>query len=138
MIKTIILACLGLGLIQFIPYGKDHTNPKVLNVPKWDSVQTKELFTKACAACHSNNSVYPKYASYAPVSWLVQSDIDEGRDHFNISTIGYGGRQKTNEIGEVINSGEMPPMIYTVMHKEAILSKSEKQALIKGLQKTLK
>ncbi|WP_297442502.1 heme-binding domain-containing protein, partial [Sulfurimonas sp.] len=59
-LKKIILFLIGLFvLIQFVPYGRDHTNPKVMNEPQWDSVQTKTIFTNACADCHSNETKWP-------------------------------------------------------------------------------
>ena len=41
-------------LLQLIPFGKDHTNPPVISEPNWDSPQTRELATRACFDCHSN------------------------------------------------------------------------------------
>jgi hypothetical protein len=34
-------------LIQFIPYGHDHTNPVVVKEPLWDTPRTQELFNLA-------------------------------------------------------------------------------------------
>ena len=79
------LALLGFGLaIQLVPYGRDHTNPPVLAEPAWDAPRTRELFFQACKDCHSNETVWPGYASLAPMSWLVQHDVEEGREHFNV------------------------------------------------------
>ena len=63
---------------QFIPYGKDHTNPPVNGEPAWSSPRTRELMVRACFGCHSNSVEYPSYASVAPISWVVQSNVDEG------------------------------------------------------------
>lgn len=41
-------------LIQLVPYGRNHSNPAVLNEPKWDSTQTRALAKRACFDCHSN------------------------------------------------------------------------------------
>ncbi len=38
---------------------------------------------RACWDCHSNETRWPWYSSVAPVSWLVQRDVDEGRDELN-------------------------------------------------------
>jgi hypothetical protein len=122
--------------IQFIPYGKDHINPKVVSEPKWDSPKTRELFMKACADCHSNESKYPIYSNVAPISWLVEHDIQEGRSKFNISMWGSQTKNEGEDAAEEIVHGEMPMSIYVLMHKEADLSKEEKQVLIDGLEKT--
>ncbi len=135
------LAVIVFLLIQLIPYGKDHTNPPVTGEPAWDSPQTRELAKRACFDCHSNETVYPWYSNVAPVSWLVMRDIEEGRGRLNFSEWEAGSKraQRANsEVGEVISNGEMPLPIYLLQHPEAKLSEAEKQALIEGLEASLK
>ena len=136
MKKTILSTIFAFALIQFIPYGKDHTNPEVKSEIKWDTKKTKELFEKACADCHSNTTKYPWYSNIAPVSWLIAHDIKEGREHFNISMIGYQKRNKQKDAAEEIQEGEMPPLIYILNHSEAKLSKEETKELVNGLKAT--
>lgn len=133
VIATAIAAIVG---IQFIPYGKDHTNLPVMSEPQWDSARTKELFSRACADCHSNETKYPWYSNVAPVSWLVARDIDEGREHFNVSVWGIQKKNEGEDAAKEVRKGEMPMWIYTVAHPEARLSGVEKQELINGLEKT--
>lgn len=125
------------GLIQLVPYGRNHTNPPVVREPNWDSPATRELAKRACFDCHSNETVYPWYSKIAPASWLLQRDIDEGRRKLNFSEWGQR-RVRVDEVVEVIESGEMPMPIYLPMHPEARLTAAEKQALIQGLQASLK
>jgi len=119
--------------IQFIPYGKNHSIPPVVAEPKWDSPRTKELFVRACADCHSNETKWPWYSNIAPVSWLVQYDVQEGREHFNVSMWGIQKKNKGDEAKEEFEEGEMPPWFYLLPHPEAKLSDSEAKALSKGL-----
>ena len=72
-------------LIQVVPYGRNHANPPVLNEPRWDSPKTRQLAVRACYDCHSNETIWPWYSNVAPVSWLVQKDVDQGRDEINFS-----------------------------------------------------
>ena len=123
-------------IIQFIPYGKEHENPKVVQEVNWNNKHTKQLFTKACAACHSNNTVWPWYSNIAPVSWLVSHDVAEGREHFNVSMWNIQAKNKGDEAAEELEEGEMPMAIYTLMHPEAKLTIQEKVELIKGLKET--
>lgn len=134
--KIAIAAIAAIVGIQFIPYGKDHTNPPILSQPEWDSPHTQELFNRACADCHSNETAYPWYSNIAPVSWLVTHDIDEGREHFNVSTLGVQPKNEAREAAKEVREGEMPMWIYTITHPEAKLSETEKQTLIIGLEKT--
>jgi hypothetical protein len=48
----------------------------------------RTLLKNACYDCHSNETVYPKYAFIAPVSWSVKSHVNEGREHLNFSVWG--------------------------------------------------
>jgi len=135
--KTLSVAVIAAVVaIQFIPYGKDHTNPPIVSEPQWDSPRTKELFNRACADCHSNETAYPWYSNIAPVSWLIAHDIDEGREHFNVSMWGSQKKNEGEDAAKEIREGEMPMWFYTIPHPEAKLSSSEKQELISGLEKT--
>lgn len=136
-IKVLSIAAVVMAAaIQFIPYGKDHTNPPVVSSPQWDSPRTKELFTRACADCHSNETKYPWYSHIAPVSWLVMHDIEEGREKLNLSMLGVQKKNKVKDASDEIKEGEMPILPYLLAHPEARLSDTEKQELISGLEKT--
>ena len=134
--KAILATILGFGVIQLIPYGKNHTNPNVQNEPKWDSKDTRALFMRACGDCHSFETKWPWYSNVAPISWLVQSDVNEGREHFNTSMWGLQKKNKSKDAYEELEDSEMPPLIYTLNHPKAKLSKQEKERLISGLKKT--
>lgn len=140
--KVIVFGILGAVvfglLIQLIPFGKDHTNPPVVGEPAWDSPETRALAQRACFDCHSNETVWPWYSNIAPVSWLVYRDVEEGRSKLNFSEWGVSRQEDLEEIIEVIQNGEMPMPIYLIQHPEARLSAEEKQALITGLQNSLK
>ncbi len=136
-IKTITISVVLLGVaIEFIPYGRDHTNPQVVQEPKWDTPKTRTLFMRACADCHSNETKWPWYSNVAPVSWLVQHDVDEGREHFNISNWLHQKKNKGDESAQELREGEMPPLVYLPAHPEARLSATEKKELVQGLVNT--
>jgi hypothetical protein len=132
--KLLIVLLVLFVLIQFIQYGRDHDNPPVTNQVSWDNDFTKETFYNACADCHSNETKWPWYSNIAPVSWLVQSDVDEGREHFNIST--FDGMEEANEAYEMVEEGEMPLGIYLPLHPEANLDEKQKAKFIEGLKAT--
>jgi cytochrome c551/c552 len=125
------------GLIQLIPYGRNHTNPPVVVKPTWDSQLTKTLAQRACFDCHSNETTWIWYTDIAPVSWLTQSDVDRGRRRLNFSDWTGSGRG-VGELAETISRGSMPPFYYVWMHPTANLSAAEKQQLINGLAASLK
>lgn len=136
-LKVISVAViLGAVAIQFIPYGKDHTNPPVMSEVQWDSPRTQELFNRACADCHSNETKYPWYSNIAPISWLITHDIDEGREKMNVSMIGIQKKNKLKDAADEVKEGEMPIPPYLIAHPEARLSDAEKKELASGLEKT--
>lgn len=127
-----------LVLIQLVPYGRAHTNPPVVQEPAWDSPTTRALAKRACFDCHSNETAWPWYTNVAPVSWMIQRHVDEGRQKLNFSDWGNSREREVDEIAEVILEGEMPLPNYLPMHPEARLTPAEKQALIDGLNASLR
>ena len=127
-----ILAVLGLA-IQIVPYGHARTNPAVRKEPAWDGPATRELAVRACYDCHSNQTVWPWYAKMAPVSWLIQNDVEDGRRKLNFSEWDRPQRE-ARAVTRRIQRGSMPPWYYVMMHSQAKLSDAEKQALVRGLQ----
>jgi hypothetical protein len=121
--------------IQFIPYGRGYNDPPVKAEPKWDSPKTRELFFRACGDCHSNETVRPWYSLIAPITWLIQRDIDKGRAALNVSE---WGRPEGNsgDVAAVVQNGLMPPTRYTTLRPSAKLADSEKQAFVQGLVAT--
>ena len=122
--------------IQFVPYGRDHSNPPVVSEPKWDTPKTKEFFVRACADCHSNETKWPWYSNIAPISWLNQYDVEEGREHFNVSMWGVQKKNKGDESKEEFEKGEMPPWFYVIAHPDAKFTESEAKEFMKGLVAT--
>jgi len=122
---------------QAVPYGRSHTNPPVAAEPKWDSSGTRALAARACFDCHSNLTRWPSYSNVAPVSWLVQRDVDGGRAALNFSEWNRP-QDGAGDVSEAISSGSMPPWFYPLMHPRASLSKADQQRLIAGLAATLR
>ena len=122
-------------VIQFLPYGQQHINPPVAAEPNWDNPRTRDLFFRACANCHSNQTNWPWYSHLAPVSWLVARDVRKGRSFLNISEWGRP-RNKGDETARMVEKGEMPLWFYSMVHPEATFSPAEKQEFINGLVTT--
>lgn len=135
--KKIVFWCLvGFAIIQFIPVDKvnkpvDQSKNfvKVENTPE----KVAALLKNACYDCHSDETVYPKYAYIAPFSWSVKSHVNEGREHLNFSVWGsYNKDLKQNMLKNSIQTIEnkvMPMPAYIVYHPEANLSKEDRLLL---------
>lgn len=125
------------GLIQLVPYGRSHQNPPLRSEPTWDRPETRALAKRACFDCHSNETEWPWYSWVAPVSWLVEHDVVEGREYLNFSEWDRE-QEEADEAPETVAEGEMPPWNYLPVHPEARLTAEERAALIEGLAETIR
>lgn len=132
-----LLAGLGaLLVLQLIPYGHQHTNPPVIKKIAWENSTAADLVTRACYDCHSHETSWPWYSWVAPVSWLVQHDVEEGRRKLNFSD--WNGNRKGENIDKIekeLREGEMPPLPYLLAHPRSRLTVAEKKTLCDGLAK---
>ena len=137
VIAAVGVVVIGFGLMQAVPYGRDHANPPVTGEPTWSSDATRALMVRACYQCHSSEVQYPAYASIAPTSWAVQRHIDEARGAINYSQFATDPGQADETI-QVIRDGSMPPAYFTRfgINPGAKLTDAERDALIAGLEKT--
>lgn len=124
------------GLLQLVPYGRTHSNPRRRAEPAWDSPRTRELAVRACFNCHSNETKWPWYADVAPMSWLVQFDVDTAREVMNLSEWQRPYTLSGNA-GQRVRDGIMPPYKYKMAHPEANLTPEEATELARGLDATI-
>jgi len=133
--KKILLWAMGAAvvvfiLIQFVPYGRtSHSNPAATNPFKWTDPQAEAIAKTSCYDCHSNETDWWWATNVAPMSWLIQRDVDGARSSFNFSE--WAGVPSVAELSEAID-GAMPPFQYTMIHPDAKLTDAEKQALTAG------
>ena len=142
LFRFAIVLLLLFGAIQLVPYGRNHTDPRVVAEPKWDSPATRKLAVTACFDCHSNQTKWWWATDVAPFSWLVYRDVQKGRQILDFSEWGtplQGGRSSDPQrIAESVLSGRMPPIQYWIAHWNAKLSSAQKQQLAKGLLASLR
>lgn len=125
-----LVVLIALAAIQLFPI--DRTNPAVeREIPAPPEVHT--VLRRACYDCHSNETVWPWYARVAPVSWMLQHDVGEGRRKANFSTWNrYDAvRQKKliREIWKEVARKDMPPWAYVAVHPPAKLSERDREVL---------
>lgn len=93
----------------------------------------QQILAKACNDCHSNNTRYPWYAEVQPVGWWLANHVKDGKRHLNFDEFTSGPiarrYKKLDECIEQVKNGDMPLPSYTIIHKDAILTDAEKQAL---------
>jgi hypothetical protein len=92
------------------------------------------ILVKACNDCHSNKTRYPWYAEVQPVSWWLANHVTNGKAHFNFNEFSsYRAAKQYKKMEECIDEvkdGGMPLPSYTWIHKDAILTDTEKKAFL--------
>ncbi len=137
MLRKILIGLLIVFVvIQFIrpERNKSTDNTKdiatVYAIPS--DVQT--ILKTSCYDCHSNNTTYVWYDEIQPVRWWIENHIKEGKTELNFSEFAtYPLKKqlhKIEEIGDVVDAGEMPLSSYTIAHTDAKLSEEQKQTLV--------
>ena len=141
-----------IALIQFVPV--QHSNPPAADPVVFADPKAEAIAKRSCYDCHSNQTTWPWYSYIAPFSWYTINHVEEGRARLNFSDVaatlaqprrergGEGGEQQTTadlaeHSAETIDRGSMPPSYYTLIHKDAILSAADKEALIAGINQAL-
>jgi len=100
-----------------------------MNVPP----SVRSILERSCFDCHSNQTRWPWYSSFAPVSWLVANDVKEGRGHLNFSEWGTYTRKrqiaKLDMMVSEVDKNQMPLKTYLLLHRDATLSEADKDVL---------
>ena len=146
--KIIIKKILFIGLIIFlliqlyqparnISFEQDITGnfTKVYNVPKNFEI----ILRTSCYDCHSNNTYYPWYSYIQPARFFMERHIKEGKEELNFNEFGNYSKRRQNSklkaISKEIESNEMPLSSYTLIHKNAILTASQKKKVLDWINK---
>jgi hypothetical protein len=91
------------------------------------------IVERACQNCHSDRTTWPAYSYLPLVSWAIEKDVAEGREHMNLSHWDdYSADDKRDllaRISSVVRGRQMPLPRYVWLHPEARLSDEEIQAI---------
>ena len=127
------LLLLGFVIIQFFRPAKNKsegTSKNDISTLYTVPLDVQNILKTSCDDCHSNNTVYPWYAEIQPVSWWLNSHIEDGKKDLNFSEFAtYRIRRqykKLEEINELVKENEMPLDSYLWIHKDAKLSDQQK------------
>jgi hypothetical protein len=136
---VLLIALVG---IQFVPTTRNQTDvvPRtdfmiVNDVPK----DIENIVKTSCYDCHSNNTEYPWYNKVQPVAWFLEDHITHGKEELNFNEWDtYSSRRKNSKLKSVISQvedGEMPLTSYTLVHRDAKLSDTEKKTVLDWVSK---
>jgi cytochrome c len=136
MFATIAILATSVGLSFAHPWGDvrsgsspHHPILEGTDVP----FEVRHILETKCADCHSSNTTWPPYSRFAPVSWLIELDVHQGRTHLDLSQWQRYDQESRidllSKIGSEARSGEMPVKQYLLLHPHAKLSASEQELL---------
>ncbi len=137
--KLLLVLLTLIGVVSIL------NHPRPLDSPRnglFDGAQITSgvlaVVDRACRDCHSDRTRYPWYSYIAPISWLVERDVAEGRQHLNLSRWGeYSVLRKERCLSEIANQvedGGMPLRPYTFVHRSARLSPADVDILFEWTQ----
>ena len=133
--KLILPAVLGIfAALQL--FNPARTNPPVITdfiAAASPPAPVAASLRAACYDCHSHETKWPWYSRVAPVSWLIVSDTDEGREHLDFSDWpdeAARAAKKMDRINEVLDYREMPPKKYTLLHADARLTETQRKEIM--------
>jgi hypothetical protein len=131
----LIVAVVVFATLQL--FNPARTNPPVkvdLTIAASPPAAVAASLRAACYDCHSHETKWPWYSRIAPASWLVASDVNEGRGHLNFSdwpqSDAARAAKKLDRINEVLGYREMPPAKYTLLHPEARLTETQRKEIM--------
>jgi hypothetical protein len=135
LLKFVLAAAVVIFIgLQF--FNPPHVNPPVktdfIAATKPPAAVAAEIHA-ACYDCHSDETRWPWYSRIAPVSWLIASDVNEGRKHLNLSewpAEPAAVAKQLDRINEVVDYKEMPLKKYTLIHADARLSDAQLNEIV--------
>ena len=120
----LVLLILLVG-IQFFPTNNNQNK----DIPK----AVEDNLKKSCYDCHSNYTQYPWYNKIQPISWFLEKHIKEGKAELNFNEFGnLSTRRKRSKLKSIVNEikdEKMPISSYTFIHKDAQLSKGDRDQI---------
>jgi hypothetical protein len=146
--KILLVLVVILVIIQFVRPERNldsSANPEDITAHYAVPANVQVILKKSCYDCHSNYTYYPWYTNIQPVGLWLQNHINEGKEELNFSVFNtYTAKKKAHkmeEVAEMVEKGEMPLSSYTLIHRDAQLSKEESELLItwaKSLEQKIK
>jgi hypothetical protein len=136
-ILLVVIALVTIASILTAPHASEKAGAPLLagaHVP--DAV--REVIQRSCRDCHSEATRFPWYSYVAPISWLIKSDVNQGREHLNLShwnEYPLVRRERClSEIANQVQDGGMPLSSYTWIHRDAVLSPADIDAIFTWTQ----
>jgi len=130
-LTSILLVSVFIGM-QFVPTPAISKTPTAeTHTAEMINPQVGKILDRSCQDCHSNRTVWPWYSHVAPASWVISKHVNEGRKMLDFSewTNQPPSADERMLICDAVSDGRMPLPGYTVIHRNARLSKQDVELL---------
>ncbi len=100
------------------------------------------VFVKGCFDCHTDRTRFPWYHKLPLIRSLIDSDIRGARKYLEMSS-GFPFSRRGSVADDLVNvreelqSGDMPPMLYRLMHWDAKPSQAEADSVYNWINHSL-
>jgi hypothetical protein len=146
-VLKIVLVVLLLGFISIQFFGIEKSNPEFDSQLDFLTIENppeniEKIFRNACYDCHSNETQWPWYANVAPMSWMIEDHVEEGRDYINLNDWGDYELEDRHyileEMMEEIDHEEMPLPAYRIFHRDSRITDIQKAELFEWIRSVQK
>jgi len=124
LVVLIVIQFLSLNISAKLP--SDSTQE--IKAPK----EIMNILKRSCYDCHSSDVKEPWYYNIAPISWVVQLHVKNGRKVVNFSKWNIYTKEKQLKVIDKLPKSiviRMPMPSYLWLHQEAKMSANEKKLL---------
>ena len=128
MKKILLFSLVFFALIQV--FQTDKTQQKMdENLEVKASSEVMDILETSCYDCHSQKTKWPTYSYVAPISWVVSSNVHNGRKALDFSNwVDIDKKIKIERLErfkKLINNSMMPKSGYLIFHSEAKLDENK-------------
>jgi cytochrome c len=129
---------ISLSLSQIHPFGDaqlnaQNTGKAALLEHSSTPDEVRAILTEKCADCHSDETRVPIYGRLAPMSWLLESDIVQGRAAMNLSQWDKYSTARQDafkaSIAFRVRTHDMPLIQYRLVHWNAEITDTDIRTL---------
>jgi cytochrome c len=128
----LLLATLaGVTLPLIHPFGP--VRQQYSSAPLPGDAAVRPLLERACANCHSEQTKWPAYSYLPVISWAIEKDVAEAREHMDLSHWDQDSVEQKRDllarIAAEVRNRRMPLPRYLMLHPESRLSDEEIQVI---------
>lgn len=139
--RILVLLLIFFIVIQFFPAEKNNSADQNsdISLRYTAPLAVDALLKQACYDCHSNKTNYPWYSHIQPFGWWLAKHIRKGKEELNFNEFSsYSLRRQVSKLKAIsgsLKNGSMPLKSYTLIHRDARLSTTEKNEIVAWVDK---